>query len=136
MLLVWVAEDIEEPVASASDDGEELAENAAQALALLRPLRKERRSTHDRLPRKTARIKKHRVAGRQLAAQIHTYNRQGHARTKDYNMQPKGRLVSKQKGNGVEEVDHTSDLEGRVFGPHRNKPVIDNPLGKPHGDFA
>ena len=73
MLLVWMAEDIEEPVASASDDGEAVAENAAQVLALLRPLRTERRNTHDRLPHKTARTRKRHMADRLLAAQIHTY---------------------------------------------------------------
>ena len=92
-----MAEDLEAPVANANDDGEELAENAAQVLALQRPLRKGRKSN---LNRKRAKTRTRRVADRQLAAQVHTYNRQGHARTKDYNMQLKGQQILKPKGKG------------------------------------
>ena len=129
-----MAEDLEAPVANANDDGEELAENAAQVLALLRPLRKGRKSNLN--TKRVAKTRKRRVADRQQAAQIHTYNRQGHARTKDYHMQLKGQQILKPKGKGVEEVDPRSDLEGRVFGPHRNKSVIENPWGKPRGGFG
>ena len=38
-----------------------------------------------------------------------------------------------QKANGVEEVDPRSNFEGRGFGPHRNRSVIENLLGHPHG---
>ena len=64
---------------------------------MLHPLRKERRSN---LSKKHARTRKRRVGDRQLAAQMHTYNKQGHARTKDYNMQPKGRKGLTPKGKG------------------------------------
>ena len=92
-----MAEDLEAPVANANHDGEELAENAAQVLALLR-FPRERKSNLNKRREKT---RKSRVADRQLDAQIHTYNRQGHARTKDYNMQPKGQQkLEKPKGKG------------------------------------
>ena len=93
-----MAEDLEAPVADANDDGQELAENAMQVLALLRPLREGRKSN---LNSKRVKTRKRRVADRQLAAQVHTYNRQGHARTQDYNMQPKGQQkLEKPKGVG------------------------------------
>ena len=120
-----MADDLEESAASASDDGKERPHNGAQMLALLRT----HTHTHSDRNLKDA-----------IGVTCSWPRRCKHSTDKGMHGQrittctPRANDHPSQKAKG--EVDPRSNFEGRGFGPHRNKSVIENLRGKPRMGFC